>query len=586
MHDSAVRGRKRASFERVIVTAPLAVGAVLLGVAAFFGFNSLHGLHGEALMRLIAADSAGFVLIVAGVCAGWIVTRRKMDSAVNALEGQNAGLVQHVRELESSKREADTILGSVRAHLMLIDGSFLIQSRYSNELEAVFRQKELANENFLNVLQRLLSDKMFKTARDYLTLLFDPTRKERTLLKVNPLDEVEINVSTGDGSPSIRYLSFAFRRIVEDGAISRVLVSVEDVTERTVRERQLRESEKQKVKQFELLIGILHVDPRTLDGFVQTAQEQLHAIDEALRASDFASATIGQTALLRSRLDVVLQRVHNIKGNATLLRLDHFERKAADFEQRVADLRNRSALGGDDFLSLVIELAEFRGDLDDLQALRVKLAGIQRTAQIREREGDELVANIDALAKQLGQKLGKEVRVDAYRFDTRGLDADRRLVVKDVLIQLTRNALAHGIEEPATRESHGKPRVATLDIHPMPDAPPNTFAFVFRDDGRGLDPVRIRERAVESGLLAPERAGTVDDSDIAGFIFAPAFSTAEGTTNEAGRGMGMNVIKQRVVDECGGEISVNSETGRFCEFAFVLPVQNGAAAAAYREVSA
>ncbi len=557
---------------------------MLLAVAAFLAYVS-NAVHGEVL-RCVELGSAGFALVIVGLSTAWMLLRRRTKAQADALDEQNTNFAQHVRELEASKREADTILDSVRAHLMLIDSSFLIQSRYSSELESVFHQKDLVNENFLNVLQRLLSEKMFKTARDYLALLFDMTRKERTLLKVNPLDEIEVNVSTADGSPTVRYLSFAFRRIIEGNAVSRVLVSVEDLTERTVRERHLRESEQQKVKQFELLIGILHVDPRTLDGFVQTAQEQLHAIDEALRASDFASATTGQTALLRSRLDIVLQRIHNIKGNATLLRLDHFERRAADFEQRVSDLRNRSALGGDDFLSLVIGLAEFRGDLDDLQALRVKLAGIQRTAQIREREGDELVANIETLAKQLGQKLGKDVRVDAFRFDTRGLDAGHRLIVKDVLIQLTRNSLAHGVEDPQERERSGKPRTATLEIRPMPDAPPDTFAFTFRDDGRGLDPDKIRARAIERGLLSPEHAGSVDDSDIAGFIFAPAFSTADSTTSEAGRGMGMNVIKHRVVDECGGEISVNSETGRFCEFSFVIPTAGGAAlAASYREVS-
>jgi chemotaxis protein histidine kinase CheA len=319
------------------------------------------------------------------------------------------------------------------------------------------------------------------------------------------------------------------------------------------------------------LIGILHVEPSALDGFVQLANEQLARVDEALKASDFSGATTGQTELLRQRLDLVLQRVHNIKGNASLLRLEHFEAKAQEFEQQVIDLKFRGVLGGDDFLTLVIALADFRSDLDSLQSLRVKLAGIQRAVEIREEVGDDLVAGLRHLAGALAAKLGKEVRIDADGFDTRGLPADRRVVVKDVAIQLVRNSLAHGIELPEVREAAGKPRVATIDIHPLIDAPHDTFAFSVRDDGRGLDAEKIKKRAVSAGLLAADH-GEIGDSEVAGFIFEPGFSTADGSSLEAGRGIGMNVIKQRVVDDCGGEITVNSESGQFCEFAFALPL--------------
>ncbi len=513
---------------------------------------------GGALMRTLARER-----------------KARADTAAE-LERQNLDLWQHARALEAGKRESEAVLSSVRAHLMLIDGSYRIQSRYSSELESVFGQRELGNENFVNVLQRLLSERMFKTARDYLTLLFDPARKERVVLKVNPLDEVEITGRDIDGNIGVRHLMFDFRRIMEDGAVAKVLVSVEDITDRVVRERQLRESEQQKVKQFELLIGILHVDPNSLDEFVTMANEQLTIVDKALRAGDFAAATIGQTALLRERLDIVLQRIHNIKGNASLLRLEHFEKLAQEFEQKIIDLKYRTALGGDDFLTVVIGLAAFRSDIDDLQSLRVKLAGIQRGAEIHKEVGDDLVANVGKLASELGRKMGKSVKVDADGFDSRSLPPAQRLVVKDVLIQLTRNSLAHGIETPAERFAAKKPREATIEIHPLRDQQPGTFGFVYRDDGRGLDAEKIRARAVASGLLAAGRAGQADDSEIASFIFAPGFSTADDTTTTAGRGVGMNVVKQRVVDDCGGEIAVDSQTGAFCEFTFVLPTSASA----------
>jgi len=521
----------------------------------------------------VAVGMVGLALAAFALHRTATIERRASEAAAAEVERQNRDLWQHARTLEAAKRESDAVLSSVRAHLMLIDGSYRIQSRYSSELEGVFHQRDLGNENFLNVLQRMLSERMFKTARDYLALLFDTGRKERVVLKVNPLDEVEVTTTQPDGTVGVRHLNFDFRRILEGGAVEKVLVSVEDITDRVVRERQLRESEQQKVKQFELLIGILHVDPASLDGFVVMANDQLAIVDQALRAGDFAAASIGQTALLRQRLDIVLQRVHNIKGNASLLRLEHFERLAQEFEQQVIDLKHRTALGGDDFLAVVIGLAAFRADLDDLQSLRVKLAGIQRGAEIHREVGDDLIDNVGKLAADLAAKLGKAVKIDADGFDSRTLPPAQRLVVKDVLIQLTRNSLAHGIETTQEREAAHKSRVATIEIHPLREQQPDSFSFSFRDDGRGLDAEKIRARAVAAGLLPAERATLADDSEIASFIFAPGFSTSDETTLTAGRGVGMNVVKQRVVDDCGGEIGVDSQTGHFCEFTFVLPTE-------------
>ena len=499
----------------------------------FQRYGAYTGIALTALSLLViglnVAPVVSLIALVLGA-AGLAIAVFAVPFAIDQERERGLGLVaeanaekQTYRErnavLESAKNESDAILGAVKAHLMVIDSSYRIASRYSEELENVFHQGALGNENFLNLLQRLLSERLFKTSRDYLGLLFDPSKKERTVLKVNPLDEVEISVINPDRSSGLRYVAFSFRRIYDGDQIVKVLVSVEDVTDRSILERQLREVEQKKVKQFELLIDILHVDPQSLSGFVSMANDQLAVIDQALRASDFANATSGQTALLRQRLDIVMQRVHNIKGNASLLRLEHFEKQAQEFEQKIMDLKHRSALGGDDFLTVVIALAEFRNDLDDLQSLRVKLVGIQKNVAITEQVGDPLVQNVVDLAQALGKKLGRPVKVDADGFDSRKLPGEQRLVVKDVLIQLTRNSLVHGIEPRDERVARGKPSIATIEIHPMIGVANNAFGFTFRDDGRGLDTQKIRARAVSSGLVPGDRAREIDDSDAAGLIF-------------------------------------------------------------------
>ena len=167
---------------------------------------------------------------------------------------------------------------------------------------------------------------------------------------------------------------------------------------------------------------------------------------------------------------------------------------------------------------------------------------------------------------------GKEVRVEAQGFDTRLLSDAMRRSVKDVLIQLTRNSVSHGVESPQERESLGKARGATISIRGLSDLPIGSFGFTFRDDGHGLDPDRIREKAMAKGLITGGSAHGMSSKEIVGLIFSAGFSTADVASEDAGRGIGMNLVKNIVVDQYGGKINVTSEVPRYTEFTIVLPL--------------
>ena len=530
------------------------------------------------------------VLIVAILFARVSESQAQIQVYASTLELRAEELADSTRALAEAKQGADLIMSTVHQGLFLIAVDYRIESQYSHDCEEIFRMKDLAGYNFVNILQRILTERMFNTSRDYLGLLFDPKKKERAVLKVNPLDEVEVNFPHPEGGFLNKYLAFSFRRIVEDGQITRVFIAVTDITDRVQLEQRLRVSEHKKDRQFELLLGILHVEPRLLDEFIAGAQTRTKEINDALRAQDFASATSGQMELLRGRLDIVFRCVHNIKGNAAALSLEYFQKTCESFEQKIVELRARPSLGGDDFLAIVIAESELRADLDELQDLREKLSGIQRAhgasisavaagaarSETPAQSRDDVVDTVKALAQTLALKLAKDVRVEVDGFDTRALPVELRRSVKDVLIQLTRNSMAHGIESPGMREAVGKPKTALIEIKPLPALPAGSFGFIFRDDGHGLDPVEIGERAVELGLLSREDAARSDESQVARLIFAPGFTTANGSTSDAGRGIGMDVVKHLIVDECGGEIGVRSDPGRYCQFTFVLPLTRGA----------
>jgi signal transduction histidine kinase len=483
------------------------------------------------------------------------------------------------RQLADAKASTDLIMETVDRGLFLIRPDFRIDGQYSRELEKIFRTPNLNGYNFLNVLQTLLTERTFEISKDYLGLLFDRKKKERTVLRVNPLSEVEVHFANPAGGFDSKFLNFTFRRIVEGGNVPRVFVAVSDITERVRLERELRESEAKKERQFEFLLGVLHVEPRQLDDFLATAREQVGLMNDALRASDFAQTGGSRMDLLRQRLDVVYRAVHTIKGNASMLKLSYFQKICDGFEAKIVSLRDRRALSGDDFLAVVIAQSELRQDIEELQDLRERFVGVGRVTVAKEMlaavppgvsSGGDVIAGINALAVTIADRTGKQVTIDAKGFSEEGLADEVRRAAKDVLIQLTRNAVAHGIESPEERAMAGKEPVATLAVRTRRTA--DGIAFSFRDDGRGLDPTFIREKAVERKLVSPRAAASMTDQQVVALIFRSGFSTADDATTDSGRGIGMNVIKEIVVDRFGGRLTLNSDPGKFTEFGFELPL--------------
>ena len=486
------------------------------------------------------------------------------------LEAHQRALEEHQTALAAAQHESALLMDTVQEGLLLIDAAGVIGAQYSRESTAILRQPDLAGLNLLTLLHPLVTEKMYATVVDYLALLFDANRKERTVLKVNPIADIEVNFPNPTGGFSTRFLGFAFRRILEGDRVARVFVAMRDITAQVELQQRLREEEKKKERQFEMLLGIVHVEPEQLELFVKLVGSELEAINGALRAEEFASETTEGRTQLRDRLNQVFRAVHNIKGNAVYLKLEYFQKTAEEFESRLSELQGRSRLGGDDFLAIVVAQARLRADLLDLMELRGKLSGLRTAPRPGAAAGnDPIIEGLASQAAELAAGLGKTVEIDFDPLALAALSPEVRPLARDVLIQLVRNALAHSIELPAARQAAGKPAAARLMLRCRPAGPDGLAGFVFRDDGAGLDLVKIRHRAEAESLLRP---GTeVSDSDLAAFIFAPGFSTADTADANAGRGMGLDIIKHHIVDTAGGEIGVRSLPGRFCEFACLLP---------------
>ena len=557
--------------------------------------ESTKAIRQQELYLLTTVVTTLAVLLV----LAWLVYHAQERRRQRLLARSNESLAAATTAITEAKQETDLILSTVRQGMLLMSSDYTISDQHSTELKEIFQTEHLAGFNFLNLLQRILTEKIFVTTRDYCAMLFDPAKKEKLLVKINPLARVEANFAQAKGGFATKHLEFGFRRILtaDGAAVARVFVSVRDITRQVELEASIAQSEKKKERQFELLLGILHIGPAALQDFLKTVEEELGHINEALKTDDLAQTNgSNQTAALRARLDVVFRSVHNIKGNADFLKLEHFAKAAHTFEDGINELRNRPRLAGDDLLSVAIHQAELRSDLAETRDLTEKLFAMRRDLapaapavsaevpiaaaknRVAPAAEDDLFGGVRTLTATLCKRLGKEADLHATPLDAAMPETLRRLV-RDILIQLTRNSLVHGVEPAAERTALGKPPRATLSVSPAADAELGLpFGFTFRDDGRGLDPERIRARAVERGLISAQDAALMGDMESVALIFEPGFSTADEVTGDAGRGVGLDLVKSRIIDELGGDVFINSERGHFCEFTFLLPAPTAAPA--------
>jgi two-component system chemotaxis sensor kinase CheA len=160
--------------------------------------------------------------------------------------------------------------------------------------------------------------------------------------------------------------------------------------------------------------------------------------------------------------------------------------------------------------------------------------------------------------RDLALGCGKEVRLEMEGQDT---ELDRTIIeaIKDPLTHLVRNSVDHGIEAPEIRKQKGKDSSGCLRLRAYHEGGQVNIEII--DDGAGLNSERIRNKAIERGLITPEQAARMPERETFNLIFMPGFSTAEKITNVSGRGVGMDVVKTNV-EKIGGMVDVQSALGK------------------------
>ncbi len=479
----------------------------------------------------------------------------------------------HEASVMRSKQEAENILSAVGDGLFLLNKDFEIGEQHSKALLRMFSRDAIAGENFFDIMRNLVPEKIARTAKDYLELLFGERVNERLVQDLNPLDVVELNFDDGQGAFETKFLGFRFKRVFVAGKLSHLLVTVSDISKRVLLEQELRESQERTQAQMDMLVELLHVEPRVLRGFMQRAQESLERVNEALRRQSSSPIEF------KDKVHQMFGWIHSIKGESAALGLKSFQAAAHDLESILTDLRAKGSLTGNDFLPFTIKLEELFTQLDSVRIL------LNRLSQVRSAMGDEdeedansqrnvssapapFIEPLKEFTESLARRGGKQARFVGEGLEPGKVPPGYVRLINDALVQFVRNSVVHGIEQPEQRKALGKPERGTLVASFAITA--NGYELTFRDDGAGINSEKLRATAIKKGRLTPEEAQKWDSKQLLTLIFEPDFSTANQVTEDAGRGVGLNLVRDRV-QSVKGQIRLGTAANKGTQFKLILP---------------
>ncbi|WP_134685623.1 chemotaxis protein CheA [Brevibacillus migulae] len=181
---------------------------------------------------------------------------------------------------------------------------------------------------------------------------------------------------------------------------------------------------------------------------------------------------------------------------------------------------------------------------------------------------EQLFNRFPRMIRDLAQKIGKEID---FIIEGKETELDRTLIeeIGDPLIHLLRNAVDHGIELPQERVRQGKPAKGTLYLRAAHQE--NHIVISISDDGKGIDPAKIKASAIKKGIYTQAEAEALTDREVLFSIFQPGFSTAEQVTDISGRGVGMDIVRSHI-EKLNGMIDIETEIGKGTTFTVKLPL--------------
>lgn len=409
--------------------------------------------------------------------------------------------------------------------------------------------------------------------------------------------EVQLQAST--------YVRLSYVPTFENGLLQAVHIIFQDISEIKQREEQAQEQRREMEKFF----AVLQVSDSLFELFMSETRRLFEDIKSDLKALKGNTATDPKETANR-----LFRAVHTIKANSRLFKLNSIQDVAHKVETYLDDLRKgRIRLNQRTIQELMLRIQSISEEVYSYASLRKEIlsssdrnSGLnlkyrlqwmrslmgqfasvmsdpnfdQSQLELIQREFTRALSSFDRsslreylrgyetmlqdMALHLGKEVKLQVSIDFHQFETAVLTK-----VNDILIHCLRNAVDHGIEPPDEREAAGKPRFGTISLSTRERN--GMIEIDLHDDGRGIDVDKVREKAVELGILSEVEAKTLTDDYIVPLLFNVGVSTATTVTEISGRGLGMDVVRDGIYG-LNGQLRLSFVKGMSTTISFSVPL--------------
>ncbi|MDR2444380.1 MAG: hypothetical protein LBD44_00385 [Spirochaetaceae bacterium] len=463
-----------------------------------------------------------------------------------------------LNSLLKMERDEFTIMkDSLKTGLFLMDKNLIIQEHYSSLLEDTFGVSNLRGRKFTDLLASSLTSAEISTIIDF----FDMVRERRfdadMLDDINPLQELKY---IRNGGASEKILNCMFTPIEYNSGETVIMCNIEDITAKVELKRQFQREEVKHQEEMNTLFEVLQIDANVFGDFIGDTEYEFDSINDMLKNSRISS---------KDTLVTIFQSIHAIKANAIILGLNSYSQKLHDIESYIKDLQAKSDVSFDDMLTLTVRIESVMEGKDNFKKSVKKIKSFSMD-RVKKSAVDILIESLNRTAERTASSIGKKVEIDTGGVDAAAFKTAPRRFVKQVLLQLVRNAVFHGIECPEERLKKGKKESGLITVSLNTE---NEMIHIrVRDDGMGLDFEKIRQRAEQMHLIRKNEK--IEDKNlIYQAIFMPGFSTAGSENIFAGRGVGLDLVRSRI-REHNGTIRIQTEAGKGSVFHVFLPLQN------------
>ncbi len=309
--------------------------------------------------------------------------------------------------------------------------------------------------------------------------------------------------------------------------------------------------------------SILRVDSRRIDNLLNLVSETVinkagfNQISASFsdNLSAFEGAETQYREMLKELFDSLPDYLQEIRDGANPKEVrkrinERFGTLPGLFDEFHGDLKSTVAK----FRNTAQNLGRIAGELQE-GVMRIRMVPIS-----------QIFSRFPRLVRDLSRSLNKKIELEIEGEDT---ELDKSVIedLLDPLIHCVRNSIDHGIEDPAARQEAGKEEAGTVSLRASNEG--NMILIEIVDDGRGIDVDAVRKKAIDRGVIHPNKQ--LSDMEAFNLIFDPGFSTAKEITNVSGRGVGLDVVK-RQIEKLNGTVTVWSERGNGSRFTIKIPL--------------